>query len=286
MNSLPLALVLALAGLVLAPLAGGLAAGLDRVLSARLQSRLGPPLLQPFYDAGKLWSKATLPASHWQGLFARWTLSAALASAALFAAGADVLMCFFVQAAGASFLALGAFCGSSPYSKLGAQRELFQLLAYEPVLLVALICLAKAAGGFEASAILAGPEPLLFKLPLVAPGLIFVVLVKLRKSPFDIAASHHMHQEVVRGVYTDFAGRDLALLEIAHWADVSVVLWICSLLWATGPLQMLAAALVTLVLALIIDNISARLTWRTMLKKVAPACLALAAANLVWLYLE
>jgi len=278
---------LAVAGLILAPLLGGFVAGVDRVVTARLQSRMGPPLFQPFYDVGKLWAKVIAPASHWQGLLVRWALVASLASDVLLAAGGDVLMCFFVQAASASFVALGAFCGSSPYSKLGAQRELFQLLAYEPVFMVAVLCMAKAAGGFDALSIMAAQgQPLLFKLPLIVPGLLFVVLVKLRKSPFDIAASHHMHQEVVRGVYTDFAGRDFALLEIAHWADVTVVLWICSFLWATGPLQMLATGLVFLFAALIIDNISARLTWRTMLKTVAPLTLILATANLVWLYLE
>jgi ech hydrogenase subunit B len=278
---------LAVAGLILAPLFGGLVAGVDRVVTARLQSRMGPPLLQPFFDVGKLWAKVIAPASQWQGLFVRWALVASLASGVLLAAGGDVLMCFFVQAASASFVALGAFCGNSPYSKLGAQRELFQLLAYEPVFMVAVLCLAKASGGFDALSIMAAQgQPLLFKMPLIVPGLLFAVLVKLRKSPFDIAASHHMHQEVVRGVYTDYAGRDFALLEIAHWADVTAVLWICSFVWATGPVQMIITGLVFLFAALIIDNISARLTWRTMLKKVAPCTLVLATANLVWLYLE
>jgi ech hydrogenase subunit B len=278
---------LAVAGLILAPLLGGLVAGVDRVVTARLQSRVGPPLLQPFYDAGKLWSKVIAPSSNWQGMFVRWALIASLASDMLLAAGADVLMCFFVQAASACFVAVGAFCGRSPYSKIGAQRELFQLLCYEPVFLVAILAMCKAAGGFDAFAIMgAQSQPLLFKLPLLVPGLLFVVLVKLRKSPFDISASHHMHQEVVRGVYTDYAGRDFAMLEIAHWADVTVVLWICSFLWATGPLQMVAAALLFLFAALIIDNISARLTWRYMVKVVAPVSLLLAAANLFWLYLE
>lgn len=277
---------LAVAGLILAPLLGGLVAGLDRVVTARLQSRMGPPLMQPFFDVGKLMSKVIPPASHWQGMFVRWALIASLASDALLAAGGDVLMCFFVQAASACFVAMGAFSGNSPYSKIGAQRELFQMLAYEPVFLVAILCMAKASGGFDAFSMMSGSQPLLFKLPLIVPGLLFVVLVKLRKSPFDISASHHMHQEVVRGIYTDYAGRDFALLEIAHWADVTVVLWICSFLWATGPLQMLATALITLFVALVIDNISARLTWRTMLKTVAPISLILAAANLVWLYLE
>ena len=277
---------LAVAGLILAPLLGGLVAGVDRVVTARLQSRMGPPLMQPFYDVGKLMSKVIPPASNWQGMFVRWALVASLASDVLLAAGADVLMAFFVQAASACFVTMGAYSGSSPYSKIGAQREIFQMLAYEPVFLVAILCMAKAAGGFDAFSMMSGSEPLLFKLPLIVPGLLFVVLVKLRKSPFDISASHHMHQEVVRGIYTDYAGRDFALLEIAHWADVTVVLWICSFLWATGPLQMLATALITLFVALVIDNISARLTWRTMLKTVAPISLILAAANLVWLYLE
>lgn len=278
---------LAMAGLILAPLLGGLVAGVDRVVTARLQSRMGPPLMQPFYDVGKLMSKVIAPASSWQGMFVRWALVASLASDVLLAAGADVLMCFFVQAASACFVTMGAYCGSSPYSKIGAQREIFQMLAYEPVFLVCILCMAKAAGGFDAFTIMAAQgQPLLYKMPLIVPGLLFVVLIKLRKSPFDIAASHHMHQEVVRGVYTDFAGRDFALLEIAHWADVTVILWICSFLWATGPAQMLATAFVFLFAALVIDNISARLTWRTMLRKVAPITLVLATVNLVWLYLE
>lgn len=47
----------ALLYLLLAPLLGGLLSGLDRKISARMQRRVGPPLLQPFYDFGKLWDK-------------------------------------------------------------------------------------------------------------------------------------------------------------------------------------------------------------------------------------
>ena len=67
---------LAFGALILAPVLGGLVAGVDRVVTARLQSRMGPPLLQPFYDVGKLWSKVIAPASHWQGLLVRWALVA------------------------------------------------------------------------------------------------------------------------------------------------------------------------------------------------------------------
>lgn len=47
----------ALTFLILAPILGGLLSGCDRVLTARFQSRVGPPLLQPFYDVAKLWHK-------------------------------------------------------------------------------------------------------------------------------------------------------------------------------------------------------------------------------------
>ena len=46
--------------LVGAPFLGGLLAGWDRRISARMQSRRGPPILQPFYDVLKLWHKENL----------------------------------------------------------------------------------------------------------------------------------------------------------------------------------------------------------------------------------
>ncbi len=41
--------------LILAPVIGGLLAGIDRKISARMQRRVGPPIMQPFYDVFKLW---------------------------------------------------------------------------------------------------------------------------------------------------------------------------------------------------------------------------------------
>src|ERR1035437_4027377 len=46
--------------LVGAPVLGCVLAGWDRRISARTQSRRGPPILQPFYDVLKLWQKENL----------------------------------------------------------------------------------------------------------------------------------------------------------------------------------------------------------------------------------
>ena len=46
--------------ILLAPFIGGLLDGFDRKISARMQRRVGPPLLQPFYDVIKLFKKQVI----------------------------------------------------------------------------------------------------------------------------------------------------------------------------------------------------------------------------------
>ena len=53
MNPIVYRIISIAAYVLLAPLVGGLLDGLDRKLSARMQGRVGPPLLQPFYDLGR-----------------------------------------------------------------------------------------------------------------------------------------------------------------------------------------------------------------------------------------
>ena len=53
---------LALLYIIGAPFAGGLLEGIDRKVSARMQGRKGPSLLQPFYDLNKLFAKQSVGA--------------------------------------------------------------------------------------------------------------------------------------------------------------------------------------------------------------------------------
>ena len=55
--------------IVLAPLIGGFLDGVDRVITARMQGRQGPPVLQPFYDVYKLLNKQTTVVNSIQILF-------------------------------------------------------------------------------------------------------------------------------------------------------------------------------------------------------------------------
>lgn len=277
-------LILALVAVALTPLVGGLLAGLDRRLTAWLQSRYGPPVLQPFYDVLKLIGKQRMVVNPWQAFSAFIYLAAAATSVFVFFMQGDLLLIFFVLTVGAVFLVVGALAAPSPYSQIGGQRELFQMLAYEPLLILVFVSMAMVTGSFKITDIYAHDTPLLFELPLMFIVLGYVLTIKLRKSPFDISASQHAHQEIVRGVLTEYSGPYLAMIEIAHWFEVVLVLGICSLFYATSTMGMIVLLAATYFLEILIDNVMARMTWRWMLRSVLTVGLILSLVNILWLY--
>jgi len=132
--------------LVGAPILGGLLAGWDRRISARMQSRRGPPIRQPFYDVMKLWQKENLVVRRSQNFYIFFFFLLVIFTGALFFAGSDLLLVIFALTLAAIFFVLGACKASSPYSFVGAQRELIQMMAYEPMILLTAIGLKAAAG--------------------------------------------------------------------------------------------------------------------------------------------
>lgn len=277
-------IVLGIVGLAAAPFLGGLVAGVDRRITARMQSRFGPPVLQPFYDVLKLIGKTPSAVNAWLTLCSYLTLMSSALAVFLFFFQADLLLIFFVMTIGAVFQVVGALSVNSPFSQVGAQRELLQMLTYEPLIIIVFIGMALKTGSFSIENIYALDTPLLLSTPLLFLALGVALTIKLRKSPFDISASHHGHQEIVRGVLTEYTGPHLAMLEVAHWLDVVLILGLCSLFWATNWVGMLILLLATYFLEMLVDNITSRLTWQWMLNRVLLPTLALCVVNLLWLY--
>ncbi|MCK5590250.1 MAG: NADH-quinone oxidoreductase subunit H, partial [Dehalococcoidales bacterium] len=60
----------AVIAVIVAPLIGGLLMGIDRKLTAHMQGRIGPPIIQPFYDVIKLLGKKPMVAGGAQLVFA------------------------------------------------------------------------------------------------------------------------------------------------------------------------------------------------------------------------
>jgi len=270
-----------LAFVLFAPLVGGLFMGLDRIVTARMQGRVGPPLLQPFHDVRKLLVKRARPVNPLQEPLLLGHLASMMVAGGLLLGGADLLFTAFILALSSLFLALAAASADSPYGFTGAERELLVMLASEPLVILLLAAVCKVTGAYTFAGVLASPVPVAAELPGVFAAFLFVLTIKLRKSPFDISYSHHAHQEIVKGVTTDLSGRLLAYVEIAHWTE-SVLLGALVVLFFNWSLPLgLAVAVGSFLLESLIDNATARAKWQKLVGSAWVVTLVLAGGNLV-----
>lgn len=255
--------------LLLAPILGGLLSGCDRIISARMQRRKGPPLLQPFYDFLKLWGKQLIAVNKAEGFYIFGFLLFVLLTGTIFFAQGDILLVVFTLTMASVCLIIAAYAVDSPYSQIGAERELVQTMAYEPMLLMVALGFYLASGSFSVGDILTGAHMNILRMPGIFFGLCFILLIKFRKSPFDISMSHEAHQELIGGLKTEISGRTLAIVEIAHWYENVflfglVLLFFASDTWWTWLLG-LAICEIVFFAEILIDNCCARIKWERML---------------------
>ncbi len=277
-------LTLAIGAVVLAPFIGAFIQGVDRVLTARMQGRKGPPVLQPFYDILKLLRKEHVVVNSQQVLYAYMHLAMIVLSLFMLFMGQDALMLLFILAFSTLALVLGGMSVRSPYSRIGAQREIVMMVAYEPILILMIIGIYLVNGNFQLQSVFDSQKPLLLSMPLLFVAYLSVVMIKFQKSPFDLATSHHAHQEIVKGLTLEFSGPCLGVIEIAHCYEVAFFLALVGMFWVTN--LWIAAALMggVFVLSLLLDNLCARLTTMWMFRFMWTVTLGLALTNIVWLY--
>lgn len=274
--SLLFVLIGTLAFAILAPILGCLLAGLDRKISARMQGRVGPPLLQPYYDVRKLIEKDNVSVNSTEGTYVTCALVFTLIAGGIFFSGGNLLMSVFVITLSALFFIVAAYSTRSPYAEIGAGREMLQVMAYEPMILFMAVAffmstsLIGPIGTFSSAGALLLDAPVITNIWLVFLGFLFVLTIKLRKSPFDLSYSHHAHQEIVKGITTEMSGKTLAKVEVMHWCENILFLGWTGLFFVwSNPLSILLAVVVALLvyfLEIWIDNNFARVKWQFMLK--------------------
>jgi ech hydrogenase subunit B len=270
--------------LLLAPVVGGLIAGIDRKVTARMQGRMGPPLLQPFYDVGKLFEKESVVVTASQNFYVLSYLVFIMVSGALFFAGWDLLLVIFAFTLAHIFLVLGGYASNSPYSFIGAERELIQIIAFEPMIILTAVGMFLVTSSFNVSDISASALPIILFLPGIFIGFLMLITIKLRKSPFDLSTSHHAHQELVKGIMTEFAGSTLGRIEIAHWYETVFLLGVVYLFFGFNPLIAILAIIIVYFLEILVDNTFSRLKWQSTLKAAWLVAGILGLVNLAVLY--
>jgi ech hydrogenase subunit B len=266
--------------LALAPFLGGVISGIDRVLTARMQSRRGPPVLQPFYDISKLWHKERMFTNPVEMIFTTGYLVLTAFSGTLLFIGGDLLLIVFALALAHTFLILAAYSANAPYSTLGAERELIGVMVAEPILILLAAGFFMVTGSFFVSDILEETVPAIIYLPGVFLALFAILTLKLRKSPFDIATSHHAHQELVKGVTSSLSGKTLAKVEIAHWYETILILALMYLFFAGNPVLGVIVVAICYFLEILMDNLFPRVTWKMTVKSLWIATIVLGVVNI------
>ena len=150
--------ILIFPGFLFCFLCGMLLVGIDRKLVARMQKRVGPPILQPFYDFFKLCGKETIvPAAAERTTFlvAPIVGLAALVVIQLFipihgftafSGMADIIVILYLLLIPALAAILGAAASGSPYAGIGLSREMVTIIACELPLVLVLLAVAKTVG--------------------------------------------------------------------------------------------------------------------------------------------
>jgi len=246
---------------------------------------VGPPVLQPLYDVAKLLKKQVIGVDRAQGFLITSYMVLTVITGCLFFAGVDMLMVFFILTTSSVFLYLAAVVTGSPMSSMGAQRELVQDMAVEPAMLLAAVGFYLATGTFNVETIISQPISAIVKLPGFFVAFVFILTVKMRKSPFDTAQSTHAHQELVKGITTEMGAKNLAYFEITEWYEnILMLAVVATFILNSSPISILAAVIVILLvyfLEILIDNTCARLKWKDMLILSWAVTLICAGVNLI-----
>ena len=215
-----------------------------------------------FKTAMKLFQKERIVVNKFQNFNIVLLFVFTIFSGALFFAGADLLLTIFGLALAGTFFILGGFSVGSPYSHLGAEREVIQMVSYEPMVILMAIGMYQVTGSFKVADLVQHPEPLILYLPGIFVGFLYILTIKFRKSPFDLSMSHHAHQEIVRGITTEFSGPALALIEVTHWYENVLLLGMVYLFFGFSPWLGLLVSLVTFLFEIFIDMNYARFKWQ------------------------
>jgi formate hydrogenlyase subunit 4 len=220
--------------------------GLMRQIRARLEGRAGPGIGQPWRDLRKLLRKQPITPRGTSEVFrAAPTVLVATTLVVAFVAPfvttasaldpvADLFAVVALLALGAVAVALAGIDTGTAFGGMGASREMTILALVEPTLLVAIFALSVRVGSTNLSAIVTSTlqDPARVVSPaslLAAVALIVVVVAEAGRLPVDNPSTHLELTMVHEAMVLEYAGPDLALVELASAMRLSVFLG----LWAT-----------------------------------------------------
>ena len=221
-------------GLLFASVTGALLSWFDRKITARVQFRKGPPVLQPFYDFFKLLLvKETILPKYGSPLI--FLLMPVFAVFGASMAGVfillpllnittgfrgDLIVIFYLLAIPSFSYILGALASGNPLAAVGGSREMKLILSYELTFLMVIAgIIMKCGQQFDLSSIIQAQQegsPFIGSISgvLLFIAGIFCVQAKLALVPFDMPEAE---AEITEGIFIEYSGAAYALIKLAKY---------------------------------------------------------------------
>lgn len=260
--------------------------GIDRKIYARLQRRVGPPVLQPFIDVIKLLQKEILvprsanyivfrlaPLVGFIGMLVAIVLIPIPGVYGAIDKSADLLVLLYLLSTPALAIMLGAAASGSPYSAIGLSREMMLTIAYEIPLLMVFLTVAMKVGmsggsfaDFSLKHIVSFQQQkgsFVFDITMLPAVLAYLCCIPgtIGVVPFDIPEAE---TEITEGPVLEYSGSGLAMFKLTGGIKVSIITalgvvlffpatiggyWIINLLWFVIKCVVLATLCITVVRA-------------------------------------
>ncbi|MGH3716244.1 MAG: respiratory chain complex I subunit 1 family protein [Micromonosporaceae bacterium] len=253
---------------VVAVVAGApLLLGVMRQVRARLEGRAGAGIGQPWRDLRKLFRRqpVTPVGTGWAFRLAPLILVGSslvlaavvplLTTASPLDPAADLFAVVGLLALGTVALALAALDTGTAFGGMGASREMTVLALVEPTILLAVFALSARVGSTNLGAIVTATlrDPIRVVSPaslLAAVALVIVTIAETGRLPVDNPSTHLELTMIHEAMILEYAGADLALVELAASMRLTVLLGLLASLFA--PWGIAGAGLLALPLALLV----------------------------------
>lgn len=220
-------------GLLFVAIVGAFLSWFDRKITARVQFRKGPPLLQPFYDFFKLLlvKETILPK---QGAPIMFLLAPVFGLFGAIMSGVfillplfnittgfkgDLLVIFYLLTIPSLSYIIGALASGNPLAAVGGSREMKLILSYEMTFLLVIAgVIMKCGQKFDLYSIIQNQQISPF-IGSISGVLLFVVGVfciqaKLALVPFDMPEAE---SEITEGIFIEYSGPPYAIIKLTKY---------------------------------------------------------------------
>lgn len=263
-------------GFLFALVVGMVASYIERKVTARVQWRVGPPILQPWYDLLKLFTKESVVPENAHLLtflatpvlfMVSATLVAMYAGMAFFFPDAafqgDLIVIVYLLTIPPICLILAGAASANPLASLGASREIKLVLSYELVFWMTIAVIWVKTGGELSLVNIMNKPPVMYSYSggIASVLALFVMQAKLGRVPFDIAEAE---TEIMAGAYIEYSGPLLGFFKMGQYILLATLpFFISSIFWGGVNVFKYVALLVIVIL---VENTNPRLKVKQCLK--------------------